>query len=260
LAAHHIAAVQDALQNVGKNYPNLCRGNLPEFDAVLNHANASGVEARRAKLEYAVAAIAMTARPVLPMPAIDRAKLTFGRVARLFQAMLDTPSHGIHQQMIVAACLAAVIDEFGMSGPKGLRVETKNVSSSDLSAGAAGDIQIKRGNRTDEAFEVTANPWPEKVAKAARLIRDEDLARAHIVAAVSSAEFGSMLEFEGGEDISVLDTGSFIRTVVAIMRKPAREAALTRLYELLDRVQRDVPRTNAFVTLLQEHGLTAEPD
>jgi hypothetical protein len=30
---------------------------------------------------------------------------------------------------------------------------------------------------------------------------------------------------------------------------------LTRLYELLDRLQPDIERVSAYVTLLQEHGL-----
>src|SRR5438477_12874555 len=41
-----------------------------------------------------------------------------------------------------------------------------------------------------------------------------------------------------------------IRTMIAIMRKPARQAALMRLYELLDRLQPDIERVNAYVTLL----------
>jgi hypothetical protein len=260
LAAHHIAAVQDALQNVGKNTSDLCRGNVAEFDELLHWANAAGLEARRACLRYAVTAIALTARPVLPMPAIDRSKLTFVRVAKLFHTMLGAPSQGIHQQMIVAACLEAIIDEFDMGGTGGVRVDTKNVSASDVSAGVPGDIQIKRGNRAEEAFEVTANPWLEKAAKAARLIREQDLPRAHIVAAVTPAEFGVMQEFDGATDISVLDIGSFVRTLVAVMRKPAREPALVRVYQLLDRVQRDIGRTNQYVTLLQEHGLSVAPE
>ena len=244
LAAHHIAAVQDALQNVGKNTPDLCRGNVAEFDGLLHWANAADLDAPRACLQYAIMAIAQTARPVLPMPVIDRSKLTFVRVAQLFQAMLDAPSQGIHQQMIVAACLEAIIDEFGMAGTGGFRVDTKNVSASDVSAGVPGDIQIKWGNRAEEAFEVTANPWLEKVAKALRLIREQDLPRAHIVATVTPAEYGAMPEFDDAMDISVLDIGSFVRTLVAVMRKPARETALLRLYQLLDRVQRDVVRTN----------------
>jgi hypothetical protein len=261
LAEHHIAAVQDALQNVGKNTPNLCRGNFPDFDRLLRWASDAAIEARQAALRYAVAAVSLTARPVAPMPAIDRSKLTFVRVAKLFQALLGTPSQGIYQQFIVAAGLEAIIDEFDLGGPGGLRVDTRNVNASDVSGGVAGDIQIKRGNRTEETFEVTANPWVTKASKAARLVKEEDVPRAHIVAGVTDAEFAAIDEFEGGAlDLSILDVNAFVRTMVAVMRKPARQGALIRLYELLDRVQRDVERTNEYVRLLQEHGLTAQPD
>jgi hypothetical protein len=258
LEARHISA-RNAFENIGKNFPELRRGNEPDFDAFLNWANAAESRHRRSAFDYLLAGVSLIARPVAPMPELNRPRLTFVRVAGFLQSMLEVPSGGVHHQFIVTACLHAIIEEFGLGGPGGLRVETKNVAVSDASAGTAGDIQIMRGGRTEEALEVTANPWQSKIAAATRAARAADLARAHIVANAPPSEFTRIAESDlSSIDLSVLDVSAFVRTMVAVMKKPARGAALVRLYELLDRHQPDIERVNAYVTLLQKHGLAEQ--
>jgi hypothetical protein len=148
-----------------------------------------------------------------------------------------------------------------MGGPGGLRVETKRLNASDASSKTAGDIQILRGNRVEEAFEITANDWATKIDSARRALKDADLQRAHIVAAVG-ASFIEQADRLGevNVDLSVVDVAALLRTLTAVMRKPAREAALTRLHDYLDRYQPDIDRVNAYVDLLRKHGLTVGGD
>ena len=234
LEARHITA-RNAFENIGKNFPELRRGNEPDFDSFLNWANAAELRHRRSAFDYLLAGVSLIARPVATMPELNRPRLTFVRVAGFLQSMLEVPSGGVHHQFIVTACLHAIIEEFGLGGPGGLRVETKNVAVSDASAGTAADIQIMRGGRTEEALEVTANPSQSKITAATRAARAADLARAHIVANAPPSEFTRIAESDlSSIDLSVLDVSAFVRTMVAIMKKPAREAALVRLYELLE--------------------------
>lgn len=254
----HIEAVVSAYQNIGKNYDVLARGNVLPFDEVLKWANdASGVE-RQAVFNYLLAKVALSARPVLPMPNLDRAKLTFHSCAVLIDELLAIPSGGAYQQYAVAAFLYAIIEEFGQGGVRGLRVDTKNINASDASSRVAGDVQVLRGKRVEEAFEVTANDWKTKIPIAVRAAKGADLQRIHILADVPT-EFAKDLEALAGLDVdlTVIDVGSYLRTLLAVMRKPARAAALTRLYELLDRHLTDLERTNEYVRLLESRGLTA---
>lgn len=258
LAARHIKGVMDAYQNIAKNTDEMCRGNQPEFDNILRWANKATLKERKAALDYVVASVSLTARPVASMPDIDRGKLTFYRVVKLFDSLRKVPSGGAHEQFTVAACLSALVDEFGMGGPGGLRVETKRINASDASSKTPGDIQLLRANRIEEAFEVSANNWSEKTEMAKRSLRDADLQRIHIIASVGTnmiVEADFLNDFE--LDLSIIDVDSLVRTLIAVMRKPAREAAIVRLYELLDRYQPDVDRVNAYVNLLKQHKLVA---
>jgi len=121
----HIAAVDDAYQNIGKNTVDLARGNEPDFDAVLKWANNAPANLRTIAFGLAVAKTAETARPVKTMPVLDSAKLTFPVMARLVGGLLSAPSGGAHEQFAVAAALEAAIEEIEGSGR--LRVETKAV-------------------------------------------------------------------------------------------------------------------------------------
>lgn len=249
LAERHIRSVKDAYQNIAKNTDVLVRGNVAEFDRLLNWATQSKNDERMAALKYACAAVAATARPVKPMPVLNRSALTFSRVVDLLHGMLDTPSGGAFEQFAVAALLNTLVANHGEGRA---RVETKNLNASDRSSSAAGDIQIVTGSRVIEAFEVTANDWRTKIAGAAKVIRDNDLSKLHIVAnridgdrlAVSAALQAL------NEDVSVLDVRQTVEMLTAVLTRPQRAAAITRLYEYLDRYQPDTDRTNLLVERL----------
>ena len=255
--ARHIPAVVDAFQNIGKNVTNLARGNVPAFDALLTWMNGASRDERIALVDYIAARAAMTARMVMPMPPLRVAALTFAATTRFLDDLLTTPSGGAYEQFAVAAFLDATLYEFGLGGTVGgLRVVTKKINASDASSGTAADVQILRGNKIEEAFEVSANDWRSKVGQAAATSAKADLSRSHIIAAVSPDErdFTDLAEVDS--DISVLDVRSMLRMLCATLRKPAREYALKRLHELVDRNQPDPELTNNVVRVLGRLQLT----
>lgn len=254
LAARHITAVKDAYQNIAKNSDVLTRNNVPAFDRLLVWATGATPEQREAALRLACAVVAATARPVLPMPPVNRSALTFARFVDLLHALLASPSGGAFEQFAIAALLHCVVANHGEGRA---RVETKNLNASDRSSYAAGDIQLVTGTRVLEAFEVTANDWRTKVGAASKTIRDNDLSRLHIIAArpeadraAASAELRAL-----AEDVSVLDARQVVEVLAALLTRPQRAEALTRLYEYLDRYQPDTERVNLFVRKLGEAGL-----
>lgn len=259
LASHHIAGVRDAYQNVGKNSPDLVRGNFAAFDEFLRWASDRNTSKPQLKLafEFACASIATTARPVRSCPEFDAAKLSFGAMAALFDDLFKTGSQGAYQQFSVAALLHAIVVQLGTTE---YRVETKNLNSSDKSSRTAGDVQILHGTQLIEAFEVTANDWTEKIAGATRTIREHDLSRLHIIAHVPPAEHGEMIENLKAlaDDISVLELGGFVASLTASLRRGGRKAALIRLYEFLDRYQPDVDKVNRYVNAVEARGLTLD--
>ena len=101
--------VKDAYQNIAKNTDVLTRSNVAEFDRLLHWANGANVADREAALRYACAAVAETARPVRPMPKLNRSALTFSRVVGLLHGLLATPSGGTFEQFAVAAFLDILV-------------------------------------------------------------------------------------------------------------------------------------------------------
>lgn len=253
--SRHIPAVVDAFQNIGKNVTNLARGNVPAFDSLLTWMNEASKEERLSLFDYIAADAALTARPVLPMPALRVASLTFAAFAKVITGLLQSPSGGAHEQFGVAALLEALLYEFSSGGTfDGLRVVTKNINTSDASAGTAADVQVMRRGRIEEVFEVSANNWRGKVAQAELAAANAGLARAHIIAAAEGEhDFSSLSSMP---DIAVTDIGAFLRVVAAAISKPAREHALIKFYELLDTKQPNPDLTNAYVKLLCSLDLT----
>lgn len=148
LKAQHIAAVDDAYQNIGKNSPTLVRGNVEAFDSFLTWANNATPEQRRSCFEYACALVASTARPVRPMPELNRSKLSFAAMLALISRLVETPSAGAHEQYLVASLLHALVQQNSLGD---YRVETKKLNAADSSSRAAGDVQILLGSRVLEA-------------------------------------------------------------------------------------------------------------
>ena len=256
-AARHIPKVNDAYENIGKNSPNLARGNFPGFDRLLHWMNAATRSEREALFDYAAATVASSARPVSPMPVLRPAELTFGRTISFLDDLLSRPSGGAHEQFAVAAFLGALIDQFGLSGVGALNVRTKNINAADASAGTAADVQIMRGGMIEEVFEVSANDWPSKLDQAVQAARRAGLARAHIVAEGGGIEALSELLKDTTVDVSVVGTRELLRVVCSALRPPQREDALRRLYDYIDGLQSDVALTNRYVELLRGHALTA---
>ncbi|MBB3711753.1 hypothetical protein FHS00_001324 [Limimaricola variabilis] len=254
LADRHIKSVKDAYQNIAKNTDRLARGNFAEFDSTLIWGNGATVDQRQALFDYACARVAETARPVFPMPELNRSTLTFARTAELLLGLVDVPSQGAYDQFTTAALLQTLVAEHDASAA---RVETKNLNASDKSSRAAGDVQIVAGSHVLEAFEVTANNWSTKMDGASKTIRDNDLSRLHVIARRPDAERAASIERlkELTEDIAVLDVRQVIEVLTAALTRPQRADALVRLYELLDRYQPDVDRVNAYVRKLEEAGL-----
>jgi hypothetical protein len=254
LAARHITAVKDAYQNIAKNSDVLTRNNVPAFDRLLVWATGATLEQREAALRLACAVVAATARPVLPMPSINRSALTFARFVDLLHALLASPSGGAFEQFTIAALLHCVVANHGEGRA---RVETKNLNASDRSSYAAGDVQLVAGSRVLEAFEVTANDWRTKVGAASKTIRDNDLSRIHVIAArpESDRAAASAALRALAEDVSVLDARQVVEVLAALLTRPQRAEALRRLYEYLDRYQPDTERVNLFVRHLMRADL-----
>lgn len=256
--ARHVPGVVDAVQNIGKNTINLLRGNVAAYDALLLALNTMSAESRLALFDYIAARAALRARPVLPMPALRPAALSFAAVAGFLDVLLTTPSGGAFEQFSVAALLEALLDEYGLSGVGQLRVVTKKINASDASSGTAADVQIMRGNQIEQAFEVSANDWRSKVTQAVDAARNADLPRAHVIAAVEPGDRDLSALTDATVDVTLTEVRAFVHLMTAALRKPGREVALKRLYELVDRNQPDVELTNGYVRLLGDHQLTAD--
>jgi hypothetical protein len=257
LTARHIAAVRDAYQNIAKNFPRLDRGNVQAFDGLLHWMNAATAPEREQLFSLLIARIALTARNVLPMPTLARTELTFAKVAMLLDELFKTGSGGAYEQLAVAAFLEALIDEFGMGGVGALSVKTKNINAADASSGATADVQVMRGNKIEEAFEVSASDWRGKVPQALLAARNADLNRVHILAYGDDAKGLADALGDSTTDVALMDVRGFLRLIAGLLRTPSREAALRRLYELIERNQPETDRVNFYVGLLRSHSLTA---
>ena len=255
LVAMHIPTVEDAFQNIGKNSENLCRGNFAEFDSLLRWVQTADRGYLRSAFRLACSITASMARPIDPMPELRMERLTFARLTKLYRTLLASGSQGVLEQQVVASLLDAVVQQ---NCPSNYRVDTKRTTASDQSSGAAGDIQVCTGVRVLEAIEVTAASWQGKLAGASRKIREHDLSRMHIIAPLPDAPELVQSQLDSlSDDVSVLDMASLIAVCVASLIKRYRLHALTRLYELLDRVEGSVELTNRFVGALSDAGLTA---
>ena len=254
LGQRHIRSVKDAYQNIAKNTEVLTRGNVAQFDRLLTWANGAGPDYRAHALHLACATVAATARPVLPMPQLNRSALTFARAAGVLLDLVATPSGGAYEQFAVAALLDTVVRNHAADR---VRVETKSLNASDRSSFAAGDVQIATGSRVIEAFEVTANPWRRKLADAPKTISDNDLSRLHIIAQRAEAERGAVRQalMALPVDLTVLDVRQVLEVLTALLTRPQRAEALARLHEYLDRYQPDTERVNTYVRLLGAAGL-----
>lgn len=252
----HIKGVRSAYQNIGKNQANLVRGNNEDWDALLTWAATdASLDQIRAAYERVAAAIAATARTVLPKPRFRLAHLTFAKVMALLDQMLNEPSGGAHQQYITAAFLGAAVEQEST----GLRAQTKALNASDASSRSAGDVEILRRNKLQEALEVSANHFETKFGQATDAMGEYGLPRIHIVApGLESGGYDELADVIDG-DISVLDPLALVATLVALLDRSGRERALTDLYVLLDR-HASAELTNAYVRRCWQRRLAVRED
>ena len=209
----HIKGVKSAYQNIGKNQPNLVRGNNPDWDALLTWAaNNATIEQILVAYERVAAAIAATARTVLPKPRFRLAQLTFVKVMALIDQMLNEPSAGAHEQYITAAFIAAVTQQES----SGLQVRTKALNASDASSRSAGDVEILHRNKLQEAVEVSANHFDTKFGQALDAMAEYGLPRIHLVApGLESGGYDDLAETVDA-DISILDPLALAAALVAL--------------------------------------------
>ncbi len=247
----HIKGVRSAYQNIGKNQANLVRGNNEDWDALLVWAaNDATLDQIRAAYERVAAAIAATARTVLPKPRFRLAHLTFAKVMALLDQMLNEPSGGAHQQYVTAAFLGAALQQEST----GLRAQTKALNASDASSRSAGDVEILHRNRLQEALEISANHFETKFGQAVDAMGEYGLPRIHIVAPGLETGGYEELAEQLDDDVSILDPVALAATLVALLDRSGRENALTELYVLLDRYA-SAELTNAYVRNCWRRGL-----
>ncbi|MGV1049339.1 MAG: hypothetical protein ACOYD4_12555 [Solirubrobacterales bacterium] len=254
LPKFHIKGVRSAYQNIGKNQPNLVRGNNEGWDGLLTWAATNAtLDEIRVAYERVAAAIASTARTVLPKPRFRLANLTFVKVMALIDQMLNEPSGGAHEQYITAALLGAALQQEST----GLRVQTKALNASDASSRSAGDIEVLHRNKLQEALEVSANHFETKFGQAIDAMGEYGLPRIHIVAPGLESGGYDELADELDADVSILDPLALSATLVALLDRSGRESALTELYVLLDR-HASAELTNAFVRRCWQRGLAEQ--
>lgn len=251
LPSLHIKGVRSAYQNIGKNQPNLVRGNNEHWDALLTWAATdANLEEIRVAYERVAAAIAATARTVLPKPKFRLAQLTFLNIMALIDQMLSEPTAGAHEQYVTAALLGAALQQEST----GLRAQTKALNASDASSRSAGDVEILHRNKLQEALEVSANHFDTKFGQAMDAVGEYGLSRIHIVApGLESGDYDELAQTVDG-DVSILDPLALAATLVALLDRSGRENALSELYVLLDR-HASVQLTNAYVRRCWQRGL-----
>ncbi|PTR18200.1 hypothetical protein C8J28_109160 [Cereibacter azotoformans] len=256
LNANHVSSTKDAYQSIGKNFKNLVRGVVGEYDEFLEWTRGKGEAELRAAFDYVAANLAAMSKPVKPMPDIDQGALDFGKVVALVNDLLDRPSQGCYQQYLAAAVMEAAIEEFGAGGINGFKADTKSLNATDATSKVSGDVQIRQRGSTIEAFEVTANAWTSKAEQALVSARDGALRRIHVLASVSGGAISDTTGITGlPADISVLDLKAFLHVAMAFLQKPTRASALRSMYQLLSTKQFDLARVNDYVDALEAHGL-----
>lgn len=262
----NIRARRDAFQTLAKGSSTLLGRDRESWNRLLEWGRSlDSVEPLDQAMRYMAARICSTARDLPAMPPLDVRRLTFQRVVRIIEDLLDVSSGGAHEQFVFAALLDAVGEELG-----GLRTQTKTLSAADASAGTAADVQLLEGGRVREAYEVTANPWVTKIPQAAAVLRQHDLPRAHIVAPGPAPRGDEIKEAVAGAaltaglvavdiDLSVLDVSAECRSLAHRLSRPGRRAALNKLWEHLAMRQPDDALVRAYVDKLHTAGVTTAP-
>lgn len=257
-----IPGTDDAFANIGKNTPNLTRGNQPAWDDLLNWISSqeTTVEDLKKALAYLSWLVASTSKRPEGWKALEPNALTFTKVCGLFEDLLARKSGGAYQQFSFTALLRAAreLDSDGR-----LETKTKGIDVSDATAGVVGDVQVWDGEILVESYEVTANRWDTKLAQARKSIESAQIDQVVIVADVGDNTLDEIAaKLPPGYDIAVLDLSNEIRSLVGRLPRSTRGKALEYLHEYLANERARPELLEGFASALESHGLPriADPD
>jgi hypothetical protein len=213
-------------------------------------------------LSFMVSRIASTARVVPTLPDIDVSRCTFPRSMVVIDALLQKPSQGHYEQYLLGAFLKAVHEQRNDRR----RVDTKAVSTTDRSAGTAGDIEIRLGQNLEDAIEVSAARWTGKIVQAvSALERRPELDRIHVVAKDTPVGGELLAELAQSDlpagvssqevDITVQDIRHALLALCAEASRQSRRFAFEELHRLLRRHSSPVELIAHLVGLLEDSGI-----
>lgn len=250
-----ISGVPDVFGNIGKNARQLVRGNVSEWDELLTWMSSAATtdsELQEA-FEYLAYRIASTAQaaPTAVDPVTSR--MTFPRVAAMFDALFDKPSGGAYEQFSVAALMHA---ETARHHGDSLVVRTKGINATDRSAGVPGDIQVVDDTgRVLRVLEVTANSWRLKLGQARRVLMEDGAASVTIVADTSDHSPSEILDALDGENIAVVDLRQEVRSLLSRLSPHDRRVALLKLSEYLAAENSRPELLLGFHECMKQHGV-----
>jgi hypothetical protein len=212
-------------------------------------------------------AVAATAKQVRPLPPIDHTRLTYAALIEFADRLLSEPSGGAYEQYLFAALLEAVLDQ----DDNRFRVETATLHASDKPTSRVSDVVVRQGQNLIDAYEVTANEWQTKAAKAVSLLANRpELKRINIVArglpsGPAIAEGLDRSKLPPGVDpvkldIAVLDLRGEVGSLIARASRHARRHAIELLYGYLIHLQPDAKLVDRVSELVDEMGLGVSPN
>jgi hypothetical protein len=200
---------------------------------------------------FLAVAVAMPA-----LPSLRGSAFTWTAYRRAREHLLADGSNGAMEQYLLAGLLEQELP---------LRVVTKAVGSSDASAGTAGDVEIREGQRLVGAIEVTARSWDTKVAQlsaaATAGLTDPVIAAAgandaegdDIAALLDPAQDRLAL------DVAVLDLHAYMDVVASRITRHQRAAAFAFVHSCCVRYHRARPElAGRVVAVLVMLGLTTD--
>jgi hypothetical protein len=205
-------------------------------------------------------------RHVSPLPELDTERLTWAAVTDLLGSLLERPSRGAYEQLIVAALVEALHAEDVEQ--RRVYVTTKHVTAADESARTAGDVQVREpSGSVRDAIEVADTDWAGKIPQAVASMRRDDLRRFLVLATMAAPVSGNevdtavrnLRELPERRDVAVLDLHSEIRSMTARLDRVGRRRMLISLYGYLLDFQSDDELVEAYVAEVTDRGLSSVP-
>jgi hypothetical protein len=259
-----IRCVKSAAQNAFKSGGTyLVRGREDWNEAVQLLADGDKEEAERA-FWFMAQLIALTARPVPPLPRLDVSALNWRNGESFFAALLKHRSGGAYEQYAFAALKEAFYLQ--RDDPKRRRwtVRTKDINAADKASKAAADVEFFHQSTLVDAWEVTGRDW----STGPKLRQVYETAHRHRLPGVTIVAPGARPT--GGEvavalrnagipesfNLAVVALEDEIRSLLAQLGDDGIQRALTLLYEHLRNYAH--LGVGQYVDLLVGHGLTVQ--